>query len=182
MSYAAYIGEIRTVGFNFTPVNWVACNGQSLPISQYQALFQLIGTTYGGDGVNTFNVPDLRGRVMPHTRGGAGLTNYIAGQTGGQETVTLNTTQIPVHQHPYSVGLAASTSGTLSDDPAGRRPGVTKNNTYAGSSQIGKNLATNALSTTVAAAGGNQPHSNIQPVLSLNFIMCAEGIYPPLQP
>lgn len=176
-----YIGEIRAVGFNYPPVDWLSCDGQSYPISQYSALYNLIGTIYGGDGVTTFKVPDLRGRVMPHAQSSPVLSSYTLGQTGGQETVTLNSNQLPAHGHGYAVGLATTTAGPLSDDPAGKRPGTTSANTYASAPQSGKNLAASAMTGTMTATGGGQAHSNVQPVLALNFIICAEGIYPPQQ-
>lgn len=176
-----YIGEIRAVGFNFAPPGWLTCNGQLLSINQYPALYTLIGTSYGGNGQTTFAIPDLRSRVMPHAQAGApGLSSYILGQTGGAETVTLTSNQLPAHTHNYSLGMAATTAGSLSDDPAGKRPAATSNNTYASSAQSGKNLAASAVTGSLANAGGGQAHSNIQPVLALNYIICADqGAYPP---
>ncbi|GAB2866378.1 phage tail protein [Hymenobacter ruber] len=179
-----YLGEIRAVGFNFPPQGWATCNGQLLDINEYNALFALLGTTYGGDGQNTFAVPDLRSRVVVGAQAGAagpGLSSYPLGTMGGAENVTLNANQLPVHGHPYALPLAGSTAGNLSDNPVGHLPGTTgTNNTYTTAAASGKNLANNAVAnSTISAAGGSQPHSNIQPVLALNFIIATEGIYPP---
>ena len=106
-----YVGEIRIFGGNFAPAGWMLCQGQLLPISENEVLFQLIGTTYGGDGQNTFALPSLASRVPVHQGTGPGLSTYVIGQTGGVETVTLTTQQIPAHSH---VAVTASTSGTLS--------------------------------------------------------------------
>lgn len=177
-----YLGEIRVVGFNYPPAGWATCNGQLLSISQNNALYALLGTTYGGDGVNTFGVPNLSGRVAVGAQNGApgpGLSSYPLGTIGGVENVTLNATQLPIHGHPYSVPLAGSTAGTISNNPAGNLPGAASGS-YAGAAG-GGNLAANAVTGTVGVAGDNQPHSNIQPVLALNFIIATEGIYPPQQ-
>jgi microcystin-dependent protein len=174
-----YVGEIRAVGFNFAPVDWAACNGQLLPISEYEVLYTLLGTTYGGDGQNTFALPRLNSRVVVGTGQGPGLSPYPLGTTGGVESVTLTTTQMPAHGHPYSVPLAASTTGTVGNNPAGKLPG-TADGTYTGAAD-GTSLAANAVTATVGVAGGSQPHPNIQPVLALNYIICTNGIYPPPQ-
>jgi microcystin-dependent protein len=166
-----FIGEIRCCGFNFAPVGWAMCNGQLLAISQNEALFQLIGTTYGGNGVNTFALPDLRGRVPIHQGSFAGTT-YVLGQVAGVESVTLTTQELPAHSHPIT---ATSNAATL------KRP-VT--NTFYAASSSGNNFyesgttLTALASNTVANAGGNQPHSNIQPYLTLNWCMALEGIFP----
>jgi len=178
-----YLGEIRAVGFTFAPVGWATCNGQLLDIPSNDALFYLLGTTYGGDGVNTFALPDLRSRVAVGAQAGTagpGLSSYPLGSVGGTENVTLNSNQLPVHGHPYALPLAGTTAGTLSTDPTNRLPGGTgANNTYAAAAS-GKNMAANAVANAVvAAAGSSQAHSNIQPVLALNYIICTEGIFPP---
>lgn len=176
-----YLGEIRVVGFNFPPEGWATCNGQLLAISENDALFYLLGTTYGGDGVTTFALPSLNSRVAVGAQGGAtgpGLSNYPLGQQGGVESVTLLSAQIPPHTHAYTAALGGSTAGTLNDDPAGRRPGTPATATYAGAAESGKNLAANALTIAVAPAGGNQPHTNLQPVLALNYIIATAGIFP----
>jgi microcystin-dependent protein len=163
-----YIGEIRMAGFNFAPVDWALCNGQLLAISQYTALFQLLGTTYGGDGQTTFGLPNLQSRIPFHMGSNAG-NNLILGQLAGTETVTLTTNEIPAHTH--SLG-ANSGSGTQAS-PAG---GV-----WAASSL--DEFSTEAVAhtmapSTVAATGGNQPHDNIPPFLVVNFIIALFGVFP----
>ena len=159
-----YIGEIRLFGGNFAPVGWLLCQGQVLPISQYDALFNLIGTTYGGDGQQSFAVPNLQGRIPVHV--GSGFT---LGQTGGVETVTLNTNQLPVHTHqPIAAAVAQSQS---------------PNNNYW-ASYANMNYSTQAPAAPMAPnalslSGGNQPHNNMPPYLAINFIIATEGIYPP---
>ena len=175
-----YLGEIRVVGFNFPPLGWMTCNGQSLAISEYDALFALIGTTYGGDGQTSFNVPNLNSRIVPGAQGGPGLSNYGLGQMRGTENVTLVTTQLPVHQHTFSSPISATTTGTATNSPAGNLPGGgSTNQPYTDAATAGVALAANAVTGNTAPVGGNQPHSNIQPVLALNYIICVEGIYPP---
>jgi microcystin-dependent protein len=174
-----YLGEIRMVGFNFAPVGWMLCNGQLLPISQYQALFSLLGTTYGGNGTTTFALPDLQGRVPINQGQGLGLTPYTMGQNGGTENVTLLSTQMPMHNHNVGVSNAA---GTISDPTnnvlaqcnsgTARDPKLTVPNFVS-------TAATGVLSpATISQAGGNQPHANIQPYLCVNFIIAYNGIFP----
>ena len=172
-----YLGEIRAVGFPFTPVGWAPCNGQLLSINENDALFSLLGTTYGGDGQTNFNVPNLNSRVAVGTQAGPGLSNYVLGQTGGQEQVTLSTNNLPPHNHGFSGTLAASTTGTATDDPAGHLPGNSPS-AYA-TAPDNSALAATALTGTTSSAGGSQQHPNIQPLLALNYIICTEGIYPP---
>lgn len=166
-----YIGEIRMFGGSFAPVGWALCQGQTVPISQNDTLFNLIGTTYGGDGQETFDLPNLAGRVALHQGQGPGISSqYIIGETGGVEQVTLTTQQIPSHTHPVVVSQDAADSG----DP--------NNQTYGQSIQImmydqataSKFFAAN----TLQPAGGSQPHENMQPFLVLSFIISLYGIYP----
>ena len=165
-----YVGEIRCFGFTFAPVNWAFCNGQLQSISQNEALFNLIGTTYGGDGVNTFALPDLRSRVPVHQ--GSFGSNFVMGQVGGVEAVTLTTQEIPAHTHPI---VATSNDGTL------KRPVA---NTFYAASSSGNNFyesgttLTALASNTVSSVGSNQPHSNIQPYLTLNWCISLFGIFP----
>jgi len=163
-----YIGEIRMVGFNFAPIDWALCNGQLLPISQNDALFNLIGTTYGGDGQNTFALPNLQSRIPFHMGSNAGNT-LILGELAGTETVTLTTNQLPIHTH----SLAASSAGGTQASPAG--------GLWAQS--ILEQFSTEAKShtmdpSTIAATGGGQPHDNMPPFLVVNFIIALYGIYP----
>lgn len=172
---APYIGEIRMFGGNFAPQGWAFCNGQQLQISEYDTLFNLIGTTYGGDGQNTFQVPNLAGRVPVHMSG----SGYTLGQMAGAETVTLTQNQLPVHSHPLIVANTAGDSNTPQQNQALASMGPTGSagqmNTYAAPS--GTNQVTLA-GTSIMPAGGNQPHTNIQPSVGINFIISLFGIYP----
>jgi microcystin-dependent protein len=167
----SFIGEIRCFGFNFSPVGWAFCNGQLISISQNAALFNLIGTTYGGDGLNTFALPDLRSRVPVHQGSFAGVT-YVMGQVGGVENVTLTTQEIPAHNHLI---VATSNAATL------KRP---VQNTFYAASSSGNNFyeagttLTALANNTVSSAGGGQPHNNIQPYLTLNWCIAMFGIFP----
>ena len=159
-----YVGEIRLFGGNFAPVNWMFCNGQLLAISEYDVLFNLIGTTYGGDGQNTFALPDLRSRVPVHTGSG-----FIIGQMSGTETVTLSVSQMPAHTHTAQ----ATSNGGTSNNPAGN---VWANWPGSQFSDQGTQSAMNA--NAIGFVGGNQPHDNLMPYLSLNFIISLFGVYP----
>ena len=159
-----YVGEIRMFAGNFPPAGWMFCEGQLLPISEYETLFNLIGTTYGGDGQSTFALPDLRGRIPLHFGNG-----FTLAQSGGAETVTLTVSQIPAHSHP---ALATSNAQTgqiptgalLSNGPQIYIPGAQPNATMA--------------SQSITATGGSQPHDNFQPYLCLDFIISLFGIFP----
>ena len=167
-----YVGEIRMFGGNFEPAGWMFCEGQLLPISEYDTLFNLIGTTYGGDGQSTFALPDLRGRVPIHTGSGAGTTTTL-GQPGGVEAVTLTGNQIPSHSHALlaTTGNAVlSPSGAL---PAAASGGVSGLLTYG---PTPGNTTLNA--TSIQNSSGGQPHSNFQPYLCLSFIISLFGIFP----
>ncbi|MGD0681343.1 MAG: tail fiber protein [Terracidiphilus sp.] len=172
-----FLGEIRMVGFNFAPTGWALCNGQTLPISQYTALFSLLGTTYGGNGTTTFNLPDLQGRVPIHQGNGSGLSPYVIGQKGGAENVTLLVNQMPTHNHLVNVNNQPGsnpdpTNGILAEGNNGARPPVLAHNYTAAA-------ATGSLApTAIAASGGNLPHTNIQPYLTVNFIIALVGIFP----
>lgn len=160
-----FIGEIRMFAGNFAPVGWAFCNGALIPISENDALFNLIGTTYGGDGQSTFALPNLQSRVPVHVGPG-----FALGQTGGVETVTLTTSQIPAHSH---VPQANSNAGTQSS-PGG--------DVWANSS-LGQFDNTNPPDSTMAVgalglAGGSQPHDNMVPFLAVNFILSLFGIFP----
>ena len=164
-----YIGEIRLVGFNFAPVGWALCDGQLVPIAENDALFSLIGTTYGGDGVNTFALPDFRGRIPMHQGTGSSGTTYTIGEQGGTETVTLTVNQIPAHAHP---ALAQSGAGNQAG-PGGNLWASSSLNQY-NSSAADSNM--NALAIT--SMGGSQPHDNMMPFLTINFIISLQGIFP----
>jgi microcystin-dependent protein len=172
-----YIGEIRIFAGNFPPAGWAFCDGQLMAISENDTLFQLIGTTYGGDGQETFGIPDLRGRVPMHMGTGTDGIPYIQGEMAGVETVTLTSNQIPQHTHPLLVSGAAGNASTptgqylSSQGPAGSTQ-VFAYVPYTGATQVALNPA------TVSPAGGNQPHDNMQPYLGLNFIISLFGIFP----
>ena len=165
-----FVGEIRMFGFNFAPVGWALCNGQLLPISQNQALFSLLGTTYGGDGTTTFALPNLQSRVPLHQGQGAGLSAYAQGQVGGAETVTLAAAQMPGHTHP----VKASSSAATSDRPGGRV--LARSGSHIYTPEPDTTTVMNA--TMLGAAGGSEPHDNIQPYLAVNFCIALEGIFP----
>lgn len=160
-----YLGEIRLFGGNYAPLGWAVCAGQLLPVAQYDALFTLLGTTYGGDGQTTFGLPDLRGRVPVHQG-----PLHTLGEQGGQETVTLLAGQMPAHSHVAQGSTAAAQSGA----PAGRVLAAT-----SAAPVYSTTGSTTSLGLT-SAAGGNQPHENMQPFLALQFIIALEGIYPSL--
>jgi microcystin-dependent protein len=160
-----YLGEIRIFAGNYAPVDWALCDGQLLPIAQNDALFTLIGTTYGGDGQTTFALPDLRGRLPVHQGG-----SYVTGETGGAEQVTLTAQQLAGHTH----ALMASTALATQETPDGNVTGQTEIALYGNESPFGP---LNAQALT--AIGGGQPHDNVQPFLCLNFIICTNGIFPP---
>lgn len=175
---SCYIGEVRAVGFNFAPPGWVACNGQSLSVNDYQTLFYLIGTTYGGDGQTSFNVPNLNGAVIVGAGQGPGLSNYPLGQHGGSAAVLLTTTNMPPHTHSFSAPLMASTSGTATDTPTNALPGQL-GNAYGQSPAPDLALNPSALQGMTSVAGGSTPHSNLQPSQSINYIIAVEGSFPP---
>jgi microcystin-dependent protein len=160
-----YVGEIRIFAGNFAPAGWMFCEGQLLPISENETLFQLIGTTYGGDGQSTFALPDLRGRLPVHFGSG-----FLLAETGGVEEVTLSIGQIPAHTH----ALLATTSIASDINPAGRIPGQAS--TYDPYQTADANSPMAPQSIT--GMGGSQPHTNFQPYLCLNFIISLFGIFP----
>jgi len=160
-----YIGEIRMFGGNFAPVGWLLCQGQLVSISEYDTLFNLIGTTYGGDGVNTFALPNLQSRIPVHQASG-----YPLGMMGGVEQVTLTQTQLPVHTH--SAASNGQTAGQTS--PTGNFWGTSSIPSY---SNVTPTTATMAPAS-LTPAGGNQPHDNMPPFLVINFIISLFGIYP----
>jgi len=160
-----YVGEIRMFAGNFAPVGWMFCEGQLLPISQNETLFNLIGTTYGGDGQETFALPDLRGRVPIHLGNG-----FILAETGGVESVTLTTQQIPAHRHPLLASTAAGNTNAPNNALIAASPSVQI--FLADSSDV------SLAATSVTPVGGSQPHDNFQPYLCVNFIISMFGIFP----
>lgn len=168
-----FVGQIIAVGFNFPPVGWLACNGQLVSISEYTVLFQLIGTTYGGDGHSTFALPDLRGRSPLGQGAGSSLPPVIIGQTGGTESVTLATGQIASHSHTL---LAVSSTGSLSKPSTTAVLATQSNNDFDiyGPSPGNVTLAPAAVGQT----GNTLPHENRQPFNTVNYIIAAFGVYP----
>jgi microcystin-dependent protein len=166
-----YIGQILLVGFNFAPVGWLMCDGSLQSIANYDVLFNLIGTTYGGDGQQTFALPDLRGRVPIHQGQGAGTSNYVVGQNGGVTSVTLNVNQIPSHNH--GVACAAGNGSTGAPGSQYFASAASPVNLYNGSASPSGNMT-----NVIAPAGGSQAHDNMQPYLAINYIIATEGIYP----
>ena len=169
-----YIGEIRMFGGNFNPNGWAFCNGQTLPISENDALFTLIGTTYGGDGQETFNLPNLQSRVPLHMGTGPDGTTYQIGEMSGVESVTLTTQQIPVHTHPMIASTAASTTAptnALLTVPTSSQQGV---NTYNNAPATMVSLHP----SSITPQGGSQPHENVQPFLCISFIISMFGVFP----
>jgi microcystin-dependent protein len=161
-----YVGEIRMFAGNFAPSGWMFCEGQLLPISENETLFQLIGTTYGGDGEQTFALPDLRGRVPIHQGNG-----FILAETGGAEQITLNLQQIPVHSH----AVVASANNAVTANAAGNVLAQTPRfSPYLPGQPPSSPLAASAVGVT----GGSQPHTNFQPYLCLDFIISLFGIFP----
>ena len=164
-----FIGEIRLFAGNFAPNGWAFCSGQTMSIAQNTALFSLLGTTYGGNGQTTFVLPDLRGRVPVHQGNGPGLTPRTLGEVSGSEAITLTTSQIPAHSH----ALRASTAAASGSTPAGSLLGSTSVNSYDNAS-AGIAMAPGAIGMT----GGAQPHENMAPTLTLNYIIALFGIFP----
>ena len=160
-----YVGEIRMFAGNFAPAGWMLCQGQILPIDQYSTLYNLIGTTYGGDGQQTFALPNLQGRLPLHQTSG-----FVIGQTGGSEQVTLITQQLPIHNHPMAASLNNATGTTMTGNVVGA----------VGATQIYREVAAASpmASQACSLVGGSQPHDNMQPYLCYNFIISLFGVYP----
>src|ERR1044071_9591944 len=160
-----YVGEIRQFAGNFAPAGWMFCEGQLLPISENETLFQLIGTTYGGDGQSTFALPDLRGRIPIHMGNG-----FTLAETGGVESVTLTVQQIPAHSHPF---LGSASPGTTSTPQTSVLAKTTSGFLY-----INEHPTSQMAATSIGSTGGSQPHNNFQPYLCVDFIISLFGIFP----
>jgi len=176
-----FIGEIRLMGFGIIPKGWLPCQGQTLPINQNQALYSLLGTTYGGNGQTNFALPDLRGRAIIGFGQGPGLSSYVPGQLGGSEGVTLTVAQMAQHAHQLSASLKADASADGSD-PAGAYPAAPADNTLpfaTGTSNTTMNST--ALTGGTASAGTGTAHENRQPVLGMNYCIAVAGIFPSRQ-
>jgi microcystin-dependent protein len=171
-----YIGEIRMFGFGSrgAPNGWQACDGSLLPISGYDALFALIGTTYGGDGQSTFAVPDLRGRVPIHQGQSPGLSSYLLGQVAGTETVTVLQTQMPAHTHALVATTGASSS--LTPGPGLLPATVSGDNFY--DADITGTASVPMSPQATSLAGGSQPHENCMPTLTVQYCIATQGIFP----
>ncbi len=157
-----FTGEIRMFAGNFAPLGWAFCDGSLLSIADNDVLFTLIGTTYGGDGITTFALPDLRGRAMVGAGQGPGLANYVEGQVGGAETVTLSVGQIPAH----GIAIAAAATGTRPSAALGLAPG-------------GSYAPIASANAALAPVGSSQPHENLAPFLTVSFIIALFGVFPP---
>jgi microcystin-dependent protein len=175
-----YVGQMMMFAGTFAPAGWALCQGQAIPISENDTLFQLIGTTYGGDGEETFNLPDMSGRIPIHQGTGPGLSNYTIGQSGGVESVTLTTQQIPSHNHIPTTNTGGansptpSSSTTLGDQTTSGQP--SGGNAFAYLPSGGTQVTMPAA--TVQNTGGSQPHENIQPILCMTWIISLFGVYP----
>jgi microcystin-dependent protein len=164
----AFVGEVRLVGFNFAPAGWAVCNGALQSIAENSTLFNLIGTTYGGDGQQTFGLPDLQGRIPLH-QGSNGVSTYVIGQKGGVETVTVTINQFPAHTH----ALLGSTADAGTNIPTG--------NTLGGNVSAYTTVApTIAMNNAMigSSGGGSQSHNNLQPFLVLNWVISFFGVFP----
>lgn len=167
-----YIGEIRMFAGNFPPVGWLFCDGQLLPISENDALFTLIGTTYGGDGQSTFALPNLQSRIPVHM-GSFGGNTFILAESAGAESVTLTTQQIPVHTHPH---MCSTGAGVNTTDPANAVASTSDLSQYSTAGSDGTQMGTPPMASDIA--GGSQPHENCMPFLCINFIISLFGIFP----
>ena len=181
-----FLGQIQLFAGNFAPRGWALCEGQILPISQYTALFSILGTTYGGDGRTSFALPDLRGRVAIAPGTGPGLTTYRLGARAGTETNVMNTLQLPSHTHIATGTTKASNAVGTTNNPEGKvlatgkavvdRSTSFNANIYGDASNA--NMAVNEVSVTLGNTGGNQSINNMQPYLATNYIIALQGLYP----
>lgn len=167
-----YVGEIRMFAGNFNPSGWEFCDGQLLPISENETLFQLIGTTFGGDGESTFALPNFQSRIPIHMGTASSGVTYQLGETGGTESVTLTTQQIPQHNHPLLASQDAGSQSNSLNSVLGAQSPVSIYRPNA----VAPNVPMNASSIT--PVGGSQPHDNMQPFLAINFIISLFGIFP----
>ncbi|OQP58795.1 phage tail protein [Niastella populi] len=175
------LAEIRLFAGNFAPRNWAFCHGQLLPISQYSALFSLLGAMYGGNGKSTFALPDLRGRLAIGQGQGPGLTSYVPGESGGTEFVTLGADNLPLHSHSVSgtVSMECYAGAGNSDTPHDTFPAMLEGTDMYATVTNGSVMPAMQHNLTVSATGGTEAINNLQPVLALNYIICMAGTYPP---
>lgn len=174
-----FIGQIALFSFSIVPKGWAPCNGQLMSIAQNQPLFSLIGTTYGGDGITTFALPDLRGRAAISDGQGPGLSNRQMGEVSGSESVTLMLSQMPQHTHPMMVSsLPATTSDPNSHFLAASNGSVPSLEATATVNTYGSQPSGTANPQTIGLSGGTQPHNNMQPYLVMNYCIAMQGVYP----
>ncbi|CAG7633732.1 phage tail protein [Paenibacillus allorhizosphaerae] len=174
-----FVGEIRIFAGNFAPKGWAFCNGQLLPLSQNTALFSLLGTNYGGNGVSNFALPDLQGSVPLGQGQGPGLSQYVLGQSSGTPTVTLLQSEIPGHTHQVNGAIAVGNQespGNAGNTLWADTPGMGTGNAY---DTPGPSDWVSMHPNAMIPAGGSQPHNNMQPYLGLNFIIALQGVFPP---
>lgn len=176
----SYIGIVSIFAGNFAPLGWAFCQGQLLQISEYTALYSVIGTTYGGDGQSTFGLPDLRGRAAISYGQGNGLSNYTLGQPAGTESTTMKSQQLPSHSHDLASitgNPTANSSNGTTDNPTNAVPAVLQNiNIYNSSGTGGMQPTTNQVNTGIT--GSSSPISTLSPYLAMNYVICLEGIFP----
>lgn len=174
-----YVGQMMMFAGNFAPAGWMMCQGQLLPISEYETLFNLIGTTYGGDGQETFGLPDMQGRVPIHMGTGGGLSQYIIGQNGGVEQVTLTTQQIPQHNHLALTNNAQSSAGTPTNSTIlSTQNNGNGSNTPSAYAPFAAGTVVTLPASTLQNTGGSQPHENIQPIVTMTWIISLFGVFP----
>lgn len=173
----AYIAEIRIFGFNFPPKNWATCSGQLLSIQQNTALFSILGTTFGGNGVSTFQLPDLRSRAPIHWGNGSGLPSVVLGENGGEESHLLTSQEMPSHNHTFSATTATATKRAVNGDVFADDVDAQQVDYFAAFNAPNSSYV-NLNPLSMAAAGGSQPHNNMQPYLVLNICICLFGIFP----
>ncbi len=169
-----FLGQVSIVGFSFAPRGWATCDGQILPINQNQSLYSLLGTTYGGDGRTTFALPDPRSRTPIQEGQGTNLTNRVLGSKGGEENHVLQTGEIPSHTHAAIASSASANRG----GPDGNLLATTSAGVGAIYSGTGTNLTASLAPTAIANAGANQGHNDMQPYLTLNYIIALSGLFP----
>jgi len=174
-----FLGEVRIFAGTFAPKGWAFCDGQLVPLSQNTALFSLLGTTYGGDGRTTFALPNLNGKVPIGAGQGPGLTTRYQGETGGQDNVTLQQTEMPAHSHTVTAGTIAipGNSGTGNQDTPENGYPATNTKSYSATTSGTMSIPVNSV--LLSATGGGQPHNNLQPYLVVRYIIALQGIFPP---
>jgi microcystin-dependent protein len=174
------MANITLFAADFAPKNWAYCNGATLAISTNQALFSLLGTTYGGNGVQTFQLPNLCGRIPVGTGQGGGLSSYELGEVGGTETNTMSTSNMPMHTHIAMVTMNAkvNSAGVNTDSPDGAFYGATAASQYNTTAGAGQYFGALQVTANLSVSGGSQPIPNIMPYLALNYVICMYGIYP----